>query len=292
MICAVSTQGGSAQSLSISEVAEQTGVSPAALRMWEIRHGFPTPTRLVSGHRRYDGAQVATVREVVRRRETGVRLDVAIQLAVRAAHPLDPPSTPSVYAELRRLHPWLHPQRMRKATLVALSWAIEDEFCARGHGAHLFASFQKERYWVPARARWRELARTAGSAHVFAEFGAPQDSDAPVLVALADDAPMRNEWAVVCDGPGHAAVLSAWEVPSQEGVPERDRLFEVVWSVDPVAVRDAARVCARVAAEAGTPGAFELEHALVGAVPDAKADLAYVTAVFNRVIAYVDHVRW
>jgi hypothetical protein len=64
-----------------------------------------------------------------------------------------------------------------------------------------------------------------------------------------------------------------------------------VWTVDPVAVRDAARVCARVVAEAGVPDAMDLELALVGPVLDTKADLAYVTAMFNRVVAYVDHVR-
>ena len=50
-------------------------------------------------------------------------------------------------------------------------------------------------------------------------------------------------------------------------------------------------MCARVVAEAGVPDAMDLELALVGPVADTKADLAYVTAIFNRVVAYVDHVR-
>ena len=85
--------------LSIGDVAERTGLTPAALRMWEIRYGFPTPVRLDSGHRRYDAGQVDTVLEVLRRRETGLRLDVAIEQAVRSAAdisaPRRPRSTPS-----------------------------------------------------------------------------------------------------------------------------------------------------------------------------------------------------
>jgi DICT domain-containing protein len=258
--------------------------------MWEIRYGFPTPVRLESGHRRYDAGQVDTVLEVLRRRDSGIRLDVAIEQAVRSAASLSAPGQPSIYAELRRLHPWLHPQRLRKSTLIALSWAIEDEFCSRATGAHLFGAFQHERYWLPARARWVELARASRSTHVFAQ-SQPSSSGPLVVVPLADDAPMRAEWAVVCDAPGFAAALSAWEVPGQTGVPEKDRIFDSVWTVDPVAVRDAARVCARVVDAAGRSDGMEMELALVGPVLDTKADLAYVTAMFNRVVAYVDHVR-
>lgn len=285
-----SSPSGSQPTLSISDVADRTGVSASALRMWEIRYGFPTPTRLTSGHRRYDESQVETVLEVVRRRDSGVRLDVAIEQAVRTSTAIAAPSNPSVYAELRRLHPWLHPQRLRKSTLIALSWAIEDEFCSRALGAHLFAAFQHERYWVPARDRWTEMARTARSAHVFAAFD-PLTDGALVRVPLAEDAPMRQEWMVLCDAPGLAAGLSAWEVPGQKDVPERQRIFEAIWTVDPVAVRDAARVCVRVVGAAGLDAEHELEMALVAPVLDTKADLAYVTGIFNRVVAYVDHFR-
>ena len=39
--------------LSIGELSSRTGVTPSTLRIWEERHGFPVPTRLESGHRRY-----------------------------------------------------------------------------------------------------------------------------------------------------------------------------------------------------------------------------------------------
>ncbi len=39
--------------LTISDLARLTGVPSATLRSWESRHGFPRPTRLAGGHRRY-----------------------------------------------------------------------------------------------------------------------------------------------------------------------------------------------------------------------------------------------
>ena len=48
-------------SLSIGELSARTGVTPSTLRIWEERHGFPVPTRLGSGHRRYDEGDAVLV---------------------------------------------------------------------------------------------------------------------------------------------------------------------------------------------------------------------------------------
>jgi DNA-binding transcriptional MerR regulator len=113
--------------LTISDLAERTGVPPATLRSWESRYGFPSPIRLTGGHRRYAEPDVDAVLGVVRHREAGVPLKSAIARATTV-----PFRSRSVYAELRRQHGELTPQLLTKATLVALSHAIEDECCARG----------------------------------------------------------------------------------------------------------------------------------------------------------------
>src|SRR4051794_28916965 len=102
-----------AQGLTIGDLARRTGLSPATLRAWESRHGFPRPQRLTSGHRRYDEQDVALVRQVLRRRDAGVRLESAITEAAAAR------GTPvaSVFAEVRRRQPELLAQRLRKSTL-------------------------------------------------------------------------------------------------------------------------------------------------------------------------------
>jgi DICT domain-containing protein len=272
--------------LTIGDLARRTGLTPPVLRMWESRHGFPIPHRLASGHRRYTEEHVEQVRQVLRRRDAGIRLEVAIAEALGST----PPGASSVFAEIRRRHPRLAAYRLKKSTLVALSWALEDEFCARAERPVLFGAFQEERFYRSAAARWRELARVARSTMVLGDFVSPEQfpRGGPIPVHLAPDAPMRREWAVVCDAPGLSACLSAWELPGQTGVPDRHRIFESLWSVDPRAVRDAARVCAQVAQSSGVPEAQGLLHDLAEEPAPVVADIVGATDLMNRVVAYVD----
>ena len=272
--------------LTIGDLAAETGLTPAVLRMWESRHGFPTPHRLASGHRRYTREDADLVRQVLRRRDAGIRLDVAISEAVGTRAP----AAPSVFAEIRRRHPALTPHRLRKSTLLALSWALEDEFCARADRPVLFGAFQEERFYRSAAPRWRELARVARSAMVLGDFEAPQEfpRGGPIPVPLPADAPMRREWTVVCDAPDLSACLTAWELPGQVDVPDHRRIFESLWTVDPRAVRDAARVCAQVALDAGVPEAQAVLYHLADEPPATLPDIAGATLLMNRVVAYVD----
>ena len=273
--------------LTIGDLARRTGLTPAVLRMWETRYGFPVPERLPSGHRRYVEEQVDLVAQVLRRREAGIRLEVAIAEAAATKAP----GPPSVFAELRRSHPNLTPYRLRKSTLLALSWALEDEFCATAESPVLFGTFQDASFYEPSVPRWRELARVARSTMVFADFADGGDLTAsPVRIALPPGSPMRREWTIVCDSVENTACLSAWELPGQGEVPDRHRLFEAVWTVDPRAVRTAARVCARVAAENGVLDATPLLYELAEEPVARLSDPAGTTALFNRIVAYVDRL--
>lgn len=111
------------------------------------------------------------------------------------------------------------------------------------------------------------------------------------FVALPDTAPMAREWAVVCDAPDHAALLTAWELPGQTGVRDRDRLFEAIWSVEPVAVRTAARACAQVAQHLGHTEASPLLYELADDPPPSPPELVRATSLINRVVAYADRLR-
>ncbi len=275
-------------SLTIGELSRRTGLSPALIRVWESRHGFPTPTRLPSGHRRYSEADVDLIAGVLRRRDAGIRLDVAIAEAAAST----PPESPSVFAELRRKHPNLAAHRLRKSTLLALSWAIEDECCSRATRGLVIGGFQHEKYFRRSLSRWNEIARVAKTTWALAEFGhEPRDDELPVRVPLAEDAPMRREWAVVCDSPDYPAALTAWELPGQTTVPDRHRIFEAIWTVDARAVRDAARVCAQVAHTAGVAEAGAVLYTLAEDPPARGLDPAATTTLFNRVVAYVDSVN-
>jgi DNA-binding transcriptional MerR regulator len=270
--------------LTIGDLADRTGVAPATLRMWETRHGFPVPQRLESGHRRYSEADVTAVCAVARLRDDGVRLEHAIA----RVRDTDAPGSPSIYAVLRRKHPELGVHRLRKSTLLAMSWAMEDEFLAKASRSRVYGAFQRAEFFERAEQRWTEISRTSDTT-VFADFGHSDPEASPRRVDLAPDAPLRREWAVVCDSAELPVVLTAWELPGQDATPDRARLFESMWTVKPAAVRDAARVCASVAAAGGIPDA-------AGAVGTAYAeasgpDLDAVTALFNRVVAYVDRIN-
>lgn len=268
--------------ITIGELARQAGTSAATLRMWEARHGFPEARRLASGHRRYDSGTVDAVRAVLRRQAAGVRLEAAIAEVAVAA-----PATPSVYAELRRTAPQLEVRQLRKSTLVALSQAIEDEATLRAADVLHFGAFQEQRHLDASALRWQDLAHTSRGTFAFA---AGTEGDAPpgvTRVGLADGAPMRREWAVVSLGTGFGVALSAWELPGQAGVPDRDRRFETVWTVDPRTVRSAARTCAVVAAEAGCHGPLQLLAELPAQVVTGT-ELDVASRLFARMVAYVE----
>lgn len=273
---------------SISDLAERTGLTPTTLRTWETRHGFPEPVRRSGGgHRRYTEAHVEQVRQVLRRRADGMTLEAAIQEASQVARSTDP----SVFAGLRRRHPTLAPSTLRKSTLLALTHAMEDECCARAEDPLLVAGFQHERYYRRSRARWEDLTRTARSAVVLAAFpGRHQEggTHSPVLVDIPERAPVRREWFLVCDAPDLPACLSAWELPGQEGVADRDRLFESVWSLDPAVVRDAALIALALAASFDPGRAPALPEPPGAAPPAVGPAVVAATQLFNRVLAYVD----
>lgn len=64
---------GADEHYSVGDLAEQTGIAPGTLRMWERRYGAPVPVRLPSGHRRYTADQVRLVRRVAEAMAQGYR---------------------------------------------------------------------------------------------------------------------------------------------------------------------------------------------------------------------------
>ncbi len=274
--------------MSIGELAQRTHVPAATLRSWEARYGLPRPQRLAGGHRRYAEDDVALVEEILRHRATGLSMDNAVNRARVRSSKLEP----SVFAGLRRRHPELIPQVLRKSTVLALSRSIEDECCAQAENPILFGSFQRVIFYHQSRSRWVELARTSRNAVVFADFpDDPTTVHLPVEVSLPPTAPLLREWVVVCDAPDYPACLAAWEHAGQHATSDFQRRFETVWSVDPGIVRDAARICANLAETSAPQLAGTLVEALAGAPLGASADLRRASGLLNRMVAYLESVR-
>ena len=270
---------------SIGEVAERTGVAEGTLRMWERRHGFPAPERLPTGHRRYSERDVELVCRVVAERAAGVSLAVAIERAGRESEA----DVVSVYASLRRRWPDLEPRRLAKPVMVALSHAIEDESLSRADRPLMFASFQRERFYRQGQARWRELARGARLALVFADFQRVRSPrGGPVEIRVDRSHPLTREWAIVCDAAHHAVCLAAWEPPSAATAPDAERVFEAIWSVEPRVVREAARTCVEIATSV-RPGLVESARSSLEPepAPVTGEQLRLAAAITNRTLSYL-----
>ncbi|HET8822427.1 MAG TPA: DICT sensory domain-containing protein [Thermoleophilaceae bacterium] len=269
--------------LAIGELVARTGLSEGTLRMWERRHGFPRPRRLPSGHRRYGERDVELVLRVVRERDGGLSLPAAI---ARARETGEEPE-PSIFAGLRRRGPALQPIRLRKPVLLALSHALEDESCAHADRPLLIGSFQRERFYRQSQRRWREYARTAELAIVFADFDRPHTpAHGPAELPVGPSQPLVREWAVVCEGPGHAACLAAVEVAHARRRADAAREFDVIWSVEPELVRAAAEIGLELARQAAPQMEERIAQRLSSAPPGPPVadQLRLSTAIATRAL--------
>ena len=229
--------------LSIGDVVKATGLGEATLRAWERRYGFPQPQREPSGHRRYGAEEVERILRVLAERERGIALPVAIERARAAATGVS-----SLFAQLRERRPDLQPMTVRKRHLTPLARAIEEESAARAERPLLIGSFQRERFYRQSESRWRELSRGAASAFVFANFERLREpADGPAELPVDRSHPVSREWALVCVAPEHGACMVAWEPPGRMR-PGDAREFELLLSVEPAVVREAAEVGAALAA--------------------------------------------
>ena len=266
------------------EVARRTGLSPATLRIWEERYGFPRPERLPSGHRRYGDREVELLQEVVRERDEGRSLSAAVDRVLAA----EPSGDESLFAGLRRRRPDLLPYLLAKRTLIALSHAIEDESCAHGDRGLILGAFQRERFFRQSEERWRELARTADTAVALADFDeVSEDDGGPIEVPIDRSGPVGREWGLVCDGPEYSACLTAWERPGQEEAEDGDRLFETIWTVEPELVRDASRIGVGLTAHAAPELARRLGEELATRPLSSEDRVGRVTALTSRMVAYL-----
>ncbi len=275
--------------LSIGEVSQRTGIPVSGLRNWEQRYGLPRPERLPNGRRRYRESDCALLTEVLRGRAQGLSLSAAVAHALAGASPL---RDTSIFAGLRRRHPGLPMHVMTKTMLLAVTHAIEDECCARAQRAVLVGCFQRVRFYRAARARWTDLAGTAEQTVVFADFGQRRDQPGPLAeIPIPGDSPLRREWVLICDAADNPACLAGWERPGQESRRDPDRIFEMVWSVDPQVVRSAVRIGAGLAAAAGFEVPAPLQARLSEEASESSADLRRAGGVLERTFDYLSREK-
>jgi DICT domain-containing protein len=278
--------------LAIRDVAERTGVAAGTIRMWEQRYGFPAPARTASGYRSYSEADVELLRRVAGHRAEGLSVPAALERAQKVGAGTD---RPSLYGAILAADAPVRPQSLCKATLQAISRAIEDETVARGAGPVIIGAFQRERHYRAVEHRYRRLAGVADACVAFADFAAPGGGDGePLCVPIRRADAIGNEWAVIVDAPGYAACLLAWETPESQrdvGRPEAGRRFEALWTLDPPTVRRAALAGAAIA-HASAPAVGERLDTLLRDRPLAlESPAPGLTALTNRIVGSMDASR-
>ena len=258
-----------------------SGVNESTLRAWERRYAFPAPRREPSGHRRYSRGDVERILRVLTERKRGASLPIAIERARGASTGVH-----SLFARMRELHPDLQVTKVRKRHLIQLARAMEEESAARADRPLLIGAFQRERFYRQTEHRWRELARGASHAMVLADFPRVQATDAgPIEVPVERSHPVSREWALISDAPEHCSCLLAWEPPAHP-VADPEREFEVVFSVHPGAVREAAETAVAIVAPLAPGVAAPVRRHLEGipvALPEAQ--LALAEAITVRLLA-------
>jgi DICT domain-containing protein len=275
--------------LAIKDVAERTGLAPGTIRMWEQRYGVPEPQRTVSGYRIYTVEDVELLRRAVAFRSRGLSVPAALDRARTFTGPTD---RPSIYGAIATADLPVRSQLLRKRTLIAISHAIEDETIARAAGPVVFGAFQHERNYRHEEHRYRRLAERADTAVVFADFPESRLDADPVEIPIAPEAALGNEWAVIVDAPGFAACLLAWERPrtpvEERLLPELERRFESLWTMDPSVVRRAALVGASLMRDAAPDVAGRVERVLSDRPLAVEAPAPGLTALTNRLVGYLE----
>jgi DICT domain-containing protein len=269
--------------LPIRDVAEQTGLAAATIRMWEQRYGFPVPERSPAGYRLYSDGEVETLRRVAELRRGGLSVPAALERARTATIP----ASASIFGAVPHQG---RSRRLRKRTLIALSRAIEDQAMASASRPLVLGAFQRERHYRKVEHRYRRLAQMSDLAAVFADFDAPAGGDGgPAEVPIEADASLGHEWAVVVDAPGFSVCLAAWEPPvAAPPENERDRVFEAFWTLDPDAVRAASRAGAACARDSAPETAERIEALLLDRAQGPDPSPAALEALTTRMVGYLE----
>jgi DICT domain-containing protein/signal transduction histidine kinase len=142
----------------------------------------------------------------------------------------------SLLQNLLQVSPQLHSQIYFKASLTALSHAIEDLVLVGTDAPLVIANFQQERYYRQEAHRYERIAQRTSQVYVLA---AP-DSDFSLVggpyetIALDQDDGLTQEWHLVVIGQQYCACLVCREhaSPIDAASLDQSRQFKGIWTFD------------------------------------------------------------
>ncbi|WP_340289821.1 ATP-binding protein [Aquipuribacter hungaricus] len=157
------------------------------------------------------------------------------------------PVEDSLFDRLREVDPGIATLSVTKSTLVATSHLIETLVYEHGQRCVLVSGFQHGRHWAGERDRYLQLSGDHDVIALFAGRELPAGSGVDhVGLRLRTGDPLAQEWFVLAVGPGLAVTLCGLDgdahSAAQAPVRQAERVFDVVWSLDPQVAAVAAQV--------------------------------------------------
>lgn len=152
----------------------------------------------------------------------------------------------SLLQDLRQALPELRSQVYFKASLTALSHAMEDLVLAGTDKPLVIANFQQERFYRQEAPRYQQIGEITDQVYVLAapETAFNEGAVSYTTVALAPDDHLAQEWHLVIVGHQYSACLVCREHAAPIGTPLLDevRQFQGFWTFDPTIAVQAARL--------------------------------------------------
>ena len=209
------------------------------------------------------------------------------------------PVEDSLFDRLREVHPDLPVMRATKATLVACSHLVETLVERSPERCVLVSGFQHGRHWAVERDRYLGLAGDNDVIAVFAGQEPLSDDVDHVGLRLRTGDPLAQEWFVLAVGPGLAITLCGLDGDAHgrrdEPLLEADRLFDVVWSVDPQVASAAAQVVREAVERSAHPDAAAVAARLAPSSgvrpPTAEEAAAAADTLLSGMVERMETVR-
>ena len=142
----------------------------------------------------------------------------------------------SVLAQLQQALPNLIPQMYFKASLTALSHAIEDQVLAGSEQPLIIASFQRERFYRQEAHRYRRIAGKTNHVYVLSasETEFKHNSDIYETIAFEPEDALAQEWHLVVIASFYANCLICREkfpdAQTKGTAMDTTRRFEGIWT--------------------------------------------------------------
>jgi DICT domain-containing protein/signal transduction histidine kinase len=142
----------------------------------------------------------------------------------------------SLLQNLLQASPQLHAQIYFKASLTALSHAIEDLVLVGTDAPLVMANFQQERYYRQEAHRYQRIAQRTNQVYVlaapdsaFSAVGVPYET-----IALNQDDGLAQEWHLIVIGQKYSACLICREhaSPIDAASLDQSRQFKGIWTFD------------------------------------------------------------